>query len=415
MNYPEALEWLYSTQRVGIKLGLENTRRLFEELGVSRRLREKNPVVFHIAGTNGKGSVCALLDAICRAGGIRTGLFTSPHLISFRERIKINGEEISETDVAAGLTRIRDRVAGWEAPPTFFEISTALGLEWFLSQHAEAIVLETGLGGRLDSTNAVTPTVALITSIGMDHRQYLGDTIAEIAREKAGIFKAGVPTLTVTQAPEVGETLAEVAHQVGAPLSVVSEPVNLETALVGSHQQLNAALAIAGLRASGMAVSQEAIATGLREVRWPGRFQRIIGPGGVELVLDGAHNEAAMERLAMTWREVFGREKPVVVLGIVRDKDLAAICRALAALVSLVIVTPVRNARSCTGEELLDAVGELMPGVPCQAAPSSEAALGTATVVAKGRGTRVLVTGSLFLVGEALALLEGRTAESSVQ
>ena len=415
MNYHAALAWLYSTQSFGIKLGLENIRRLLDELGVPRWLSTHRPTVFHVAGTNGKGSVCAMLDAICRAEGIRTALFTSPHLISFRERIQLNGAEIPEADVAAGLTRIRDLVADWETPPTFFEIATALALAWFQSRDAEAVVLETGLGGRLDSTNAVVPAVTLITSIGMDHRQYLGDTLAAIAHEKAGIFKPGVPAVSVLQTPEAGEVLEKVANRIGAPLRWIGEPVAMDVALVGSHQKLNAALAIAGLRAAGVPVSDIAVASGLRDLVWPGRFQRVAGPGGVELVLDGAHNEAAMTRLVLTWREVFGVENPVIVLGVVRDKDLAAICRTLSVLATEVIVTPVRNARSCSGEELAHAVRKLMPGMPCRTEASVETALATAAARASTRGCQILVTGSLFLVGEALACLEGRMAESSVQ
>ena len=421
MKYDEALAWLYSTQGVGIKLGLENIRRLLEELGVMQWLEanagsvSERPRILHVAGTNGKGSVCAMLDSICRAAGYRTGLFTSPHLISFRERIQLNGVQIPEEAVAGGLTRIREIVEPWETCPTFFEIATALGLAWFQEQAAEIIVLETGLGGRLDSTNVVTPAVTIVTSIGMDHWQYLGNTIREIAGEKAGIIKPRVPAVSAPQSSEAALVLQSVSDCVGASLAFVVQPTSLEVGLAGSHQKLNAALAIAGLRAAGISVAGEAIETGLREVVWPGRFERIAGPGGSELVFDGAHNEAAIKRLGLTWREVYGDEKPVVVLGILRDKDVGAICRALAPLAAAVIATPLDSARSCSGPELAETVRESIPGVPCLTAESVEQALALACDASRTQARRILIAGSLFLVGQTMALLSGNTAERSAQ
>ncbi len=188
-SYEEALAWLFGTQRFGIKLGLENSRRLFAALGVL----SPNERIIHVAGTNGKGSVCALLDSICRAAGYRTALFTSPHLVTFRERIQVNGELISEEEVARGLTKIRELVAGWDPHPTFFEITTGLALDYFRRREAEIIVLETGMGGRLDATNATQPVVSVLTPIDYDHQKWLGESLTEIAGEKAGIIKARHP------------------------------------------------------------------------------------------------------------------------------------------------------------------------------------------------------------------------------
>jgi len=416
MTYEESIAWLYSTQTVGIKLGLENITRLLRSLGVDPAPRSgSGPCIFHVAGTNGKGSVCAMLDAICRAAGLRTGLFTSPHLVSFRERILLNGVQISETDAAAGLTRIREAVAGWETHPTFFEIATALALAWFYEQKAEVIVLETGLGGRLDATNAITPAVTAITALSFDHKQYLGDTIEEIAAEKAGIFKPGVPAISVPQPPEAAHVLQEVAERVGAPLAWVDEPAPFEVALHGSHQKLNAALALAALQAARLPVNQDAIESGLREVVWPGRFQRIDGHGGVQLVLDGAHNEAAAARLVETWRELYGNERPVVLLGVLKDKDVAAICWKLAPLAATFIATPVHSVRTCSAEELAQTVAQAAPGVPCKVAGSAAEGLSLAQAEARQLNGRVLVTGSLFLIGETLALLEGGRPEASAQ
>jgi dihydrofolate synthase/folylpolyglutamate synthase len=213
VTYREAVEWLYSLQLYGIKLGLENMQRLCAALqiylgpqpaerskaagdspkisGLNRRFGagEQAPVFIHVAGTNGKGSVCAMLDAICRRGGVRCGLYTSPHLVTFRERIRLDGEMIPAADVAAGLSRIRELVAAWDNPPTFFEVTTALALEWFQDQHAHVVILETGLGGRLDATNVVTPAVSVLTPIGLDHQQILGESLVQIAAEKCGIIK----------------------------------------------------------------------------------------------------------------------------------------------------------------------------------------------------------------------------------
>ena len=416
MTYEESIAWLYATQSVGIKLGLENIIRLLGCLGVDTAPRRgSGPVVFHMAGTNGKGSVCAMLDAVCRAGGLRTALFTSPHLVSFRERIRLDGVMIPEADVAVGLTRIRELIAHWPQHPTFFEITTALALAWFQEQRAEVIVLETGLGGRLDATNAVTPAVAVITALSLDHCQYLGDTLEEIAAEKAGIFKPGVPVVSAPQLPAAAGVIESAAARLGCAFGWVTEPVPFEVALPGSHQKLNAALALAALKVAELAVSGDHIKEGLARVVWPGRFQRIERPGEASIILDGAHNEAAATRLVATWRECYGEDRPVVLLGVLRDKDVAAVCRALAPLGASYVVAPVHSVRSCTAGEMAQFVMEVVPGATCQIAGSVKEGLACAQAEARATGCRVLVTGSLFLIGETLALLEGAKAEPSAQ
>jgi dihydrofolate synthase/folylpolyglutamate synthase len=195
--YREALDWLYGTQRFGIKLGLENVERLLRELKVPG----SNQRIIHVAGTNGKGSVCAMIDSICRVGGYRTGLFTSPHLVTYRERIRVNGQMIGTDEVASGLTTIRDLIKSWDPHPTFFEITTALALVHFKDAACDLLVMETGLGGRLDATNALTPVVSVVTPIGFDHEKWLGHTLEAIAGEKAGIIKAQVPVVSAPQEP----------------------------------------------------------------------------------------------------------------------------------------------------------------------------------------------------------------------
>lgn len=396
MTCDEAVAWLYSTQLHGIKLGLENVRRLVEALGVRLEARK----FLHVAGTNGKGSVCAMLEAICRAEGRRTGLFISPHLVTFRERIRVDGAMIAEAAVARGLGELRDLTASWDHQPTFFELTTALALAHFQREECEVVVLETGMGGRLDATNVVIPAVSVITPIALDHQQWLGATLAEIAGEKAGIFKPEVPAVSAPQAEEAAAVLRRHAREVGTlALEFIPAPWPSSPAhLAGSHQRWNAALAVRALALSGLRIHPGAISRGLEEVQWPGRFQRC----GEKLVLDGAHNPAAAARLVETWREVFGGARATLVLGVLADKNLRAICAALQPIAARVIAVPVHSPRSSRPDDVCAAWRELAPECPCTTADR----LGAALDEAEKPPERTLVCGSLFLVGEALAHLE---------
>ncbi len=399
MDYPAALAWLYATQLTGIKLGLETVGRLLRELDFST---DGGARIVHVAGTNGKGSVCAMLDAVCRAEGYRTGLFTSPHLVSFRERVRLDGYPIPETAVAEGLTHLRELTANWEPQPTFFEYVTALGLDYLRKRRAEIIILETGLGGRLDATNAVTPAASVITSIDFDHTAWLGDTLAAIAGEKAGIIKPGVPVVTTPQAPEAAEVITRVAREKESPLRVVTEglPADWRVALPGSHQRVNAAVALAALDAAGIAAGDKARRAGLAGVDWPGRFQRLENG---RIILDGAHNPAASRRLAHTWHEEYGdHHRATVIVGILRDKDVPAVCRALEGLAARFLAVPIRSPRTTSPDELLAALAHAAPGIGARAVPEGVAA---ALEQARAWPEPILVTGSLFLVGEALAVL----------
>ncbi|MDR3401348.1 MAG: bifunctional folylpolyglutamate synthase/dihydrofolate synthase [Chthoniobacter sp.] len=408
MTYDEAVAWLYASQLHGIKLGLENIRRLVEALKIDVA-GPRAPKFLHVAGTNGKGSVCALLDACCRAGGWRTGLFTSPHLVTFRERIRLDGEMISEADVAEGLTKIRALAADWDHEPTFFEITTALALAWFQGKGAQVVVLETGMGGRLDATNVVTPAVCTLTPIDLDHQQWLGESLPDIAGEKAGILKPGVPAVSAPQADEVRAVFDEVARQQGTEVHYIDAPLEgYELALAGSHQPWNAALAVKTLSLAGLPVSVEAITRGLREVVWPGRFQQI----HERFIIDGAHNPAAARRLALTWREVYGEKRASLILGILRDKDVHGICEALMPIAGRIMTVPVQNPRSSTPHEIAKAIGKIAPRHECIAVRDLPAAIR----FAKDDARRTLITGSLFLAGEALALFEAQPApERSAQ
>jgi dihydrofolate synthase / folylpolyglutamate synthase len=386
-DYREVLAWLFGTQLFGIKLGLENVERLLTALGVPAEEQR----IIHVAGTNGKGSVCAMLDAICRVGGYRTGLFTSPHLVTYRERVQVNGEMIPPADVTEGLTTIRELVRKWETHPTFFEITTALALWHFKRAACEIIVLETGMGGRLDATNAVQPVVSVITSIDYDHQKWLGSTLTQIASEKAGIIKPGVPAVSASQPAEAEAVLRNARPE----LQFITTSWPGEVALHGSHQKLNAALAVAALRVANIDIEQQAITTGLTSVKWPARFQQ----WNDRITIDGAHNPAGARIAAAAWQESFGDEKATLILGLMRDKDAAAIWQELSGITTRVILPHFRGERVLPPAELQ----QLITGVPVQLASSIAEAL----QLSEQHDERVLIAGSLHLAGEALAHLQG--------
>ncbi len=399
MNYRAALAWLFNTQRFGIKLGLESSHRLFASLGVATIPGK----IIHVAGTNGKGSVCALLDAIGRAAGFRTGLFTSPHLVSFRERIQVDGEMITEDAVARGLTNIRDLLASWEPHPTFFEIVTALALVHFRDTAPDLVILETGMGGRLDSTNATNPVVSVLTPIDYDHQKWLGHTLTEIAGEKAGIIKAGVPVISAQQPAEAAEVIRAKAEELGSPLTIVKSPMTkFPIALIGEHQKQNAALAVAAFQAAEIFVSEDAVEEGLAKVSWPARFQR----WDERTIIDGAHNPAGARALVRAWKDNFGERKATLILAILADKDVASFISTIAPIVGRVLLPQIRSERALPAEELSLTIKGLLAGVPVKTAPSFAAAWQAAQ---RTEGL-ILITGSLHFAGEALAELRGEPA-----
>ena len=290
-----------------------------------------------------------MIDSICRAQGNRTGLFISPHLITFRERIRVNGEMISEDAVADGLTIIRDLVADWDPHPTFFEVTTALALKHFGDAKIDIVILETGLGGRLDATNAVQSDVSVITPIGLDHEEWLGHTLAEIAGEKAGIIKPGVPVVSASQQPQAEEVIRARAAECGSPVQFVNETYHRSpVALRGEYQKQNAAVAIAAIHAANIQIGEKAIVRGLAAIEWPARFQK----WDERTIIDGAHNPGAARILAQTWREVFGDQKATLVLAVLSDKDLRGICEALAPIAGSVILPKIRSERAAAPAEL---------------------------------------------------------------
>lgn len=403
MHYQEAINWLFSTQMFGIKLGLEGPRRLLRE---SLAFPARGVKVIHVAGTNGKGSTCAMIDSIARGCGIRCGLFTSPHLIDFRERVRVTGEEIPEDDCAELLTDLRALCERMETHPTFFEITLTLAMRWFRLRECEMIVLETGMGGRLDATTAVPADIAVITPIGLDHMQWLGDTLEKIALEKAGIIVLEKPVVSAPQEPAARHVIETEANERRAPLEFIEEPLlGYTIALAGEHQRWNAALAVTALHRLGIPLNSDSVSYGLSRVSWPGRFEEI-RPG---VILDGAHNPHSAEVLAATWRERFRDRKATLIFSAVAGKDIARILEILSPLASRVLFCPVDTPRAVPAADL---AAHLPPDAP----PHEFFATFAEAFQAAGRqDDPILIAGSLFLVGEARAALLGETFQSSVQ
>ena len=403
-SYSKAIQFLHDLQLFGANLGLETPRQLAALAG-----NPQNSLRFiHVAGTNGKGSTCAILDSIYRAAGLRVGLYTSPHLIAFGERIQINRQSSSPADIIHLVDQMRSLMATFPADrhPTFFEVVTVMALCHFADQKCDLVIWETGLGGRLDATNIVTPLASVITNIQFDHEKWLGDTLAKIAAEKAGIIKPGVPVITATDAPEALDVIRKTASGNQAPLTEITasrlSPLISNLSLLGSHQQLNAAIALATVRvlSAEIPVSDDAIREGLSTVRWPGRLQVIKTPTQMFL-LDGAHNPAGAETLATGLRHHFPERPPTLILGAMKDKDWAKLCRILAPLASRIIVSSIASERSADPADLLSACREANPSATIESASSLRDALGKAI-----KDPFVVITGSLYFIGEALELLD---------
>ncbi|HXQ64861.1 MAG TPA: bifunctional tetrahydrofolate synthase/dihydrofolate synthase [Steroidobacteraceae bacterium] len=409
-------EWLTYQERIhprAMDLTLDRIRIVLERLGVQR---PRVPVIT-VGGTNGKGSVTAMLEAMLRAAGRRVGLYTSPHLVRYQERIRIGGEEID----AAWLLDIFERVeaARGEVTLTFFEYATAAALAAFRELEAEILVLEVGLGGRFDAVNAVDPDVAVVTSVGLDHCEYLGTTLEAIGREKAGIFRAGRAAIYGSLA--MPDSIGEEAARLGARLERLGRDFDFEPtiagfdwrrdgesrtalpppALVGPVQYTNAATALAALAAGGWLPGPEACAAGLRAVQLPGRFQLL--PGPVEWVFDVAHNPDSAAALAATMRERPPAGRWLMVVGVLADKDAAGIGRALAPA-----LRPADRLRAVTlpgdrGRSAAALAQLLGPAIQREVAVADSVEAGCAAAARDARpGDRVLVFGSFQTVGPAL-------------
>ncbi len=407
MTYSDAIQFLYDLRLFGAKFGLENTRKLAALVGKPQdRLR-----FIHVAGTNGKGSVCAMLESVYRAAGLRTGLFTSPHLVSFAERIQVNRHLIPNEEVVRLVGEIKPLLTQFpdELHPTFFEVVTVMALQYFAEQRCDLVLLETGLGGRLDASNIVTPLASVITNIGREHQQWLGDTFEEIAAEKAGIIKPGVPVITAANPGEGLEVIAATARRHQSLLTVVDDPHtrqapldSIRLPLVGHHQLLNAATAIATARqlAGQIPVSDDALRHGLATVYWPGRLQHVQTDSGRVLILDAAHNPAGSEALRLALEEELPNGRPTLVFGVFQDKDWRSMCRQLVPLSGRVVLVPVHSDRSENPAELAPYCREINPNVPITVCASLREAMSQTA-----SESQVVVTGSVYLVGEAMELL----------
>ena len=407
-TYQSAIRFLYGLRLFGLKLGLENTFKLAALAGnPQERLR-----FIHVAGTNGKGSTCAMLESIYRATGLCVGLFTSPHLVSFRERIQVNRQLISEADVVRLVSETHGLLKEFPADhhPTFFEVLTVMALRYFAEQSCDLVIWETGMGGRLDATNIVTPLASVITNVEFDHQKWLGQTRGQIATEKAGIIKPGVPVITATDVPEALAVIRATARKLKATLIVVT-PEDVRSGLAGTlalpvlgeHQRLNAALAIATVQAirDQVPVSGDHIRRGLETVQWPGRMQLVKTASGRSILLDGAHNAAGAEAFRTAFLNYFPDARPTLILGVLDDKDWSRMCATLAPLAGRILLTPVNSERTAAPETMRDACAKANPGIETIACPSLADALNRSA-----NDPFVAITGSLYLVGEAMELLK---------
>jgi len=467
LSYETAVARMYAlghelSQTPSHKFDLAHMRALLQALNHPER---RFPGLL-VAGTNGKGSTAATLASILRASGLRTGLYTSPHLVRINERIRINGAEISDGDFAL-LHDVVDRTAerlveDGELPwhPSFFEMLTAIAFEYFAQNKVEIAVLEVGMGGRLDATNVIEPRVSVITDISLDHQNFLGNTVTEIAREKAGIIRPGGVVVTLPQQPQANDVIGNAILELGAqgvsavpyvppvspgsdeycmrrsekpliaepaeeraesaekslakfgglvsryPLQVMGKQILVETPLVGRHQLRNIALAIATaevLSHQGFAVTPEAIERGIRETRWPGRFQVMPAKGGApEYVFDVAHNPAGAWALRSALSASYEDRPLTFVFGAMRDKAIGEIAEILFPLAAHVVATRADNPRSATPEEIREAASRTATDI--EDAIDVASALDRAGSLAGPQGV-VVITGSIYIVGEAMRAL----------
>jgi dihydrofolate synthase/folylpolyglutamate synthase len=417
MNYPDSVRFLYAlgNEVKTAKLGLDRISALLEALGNP----QQSCRIVHVAGTNGKGSTCAMIESALRAAGYRTGLFTSPHLVEPTERIQIAGGPVNAAQFAAAFDQVHAaaetllRQEQIDLHPTYFETVTAMALLLFRECGVEFAVLEVGLGGRLDATNVVTPELCVIAPIDFDHEAFLGKSLESIAGEKAGILKPGVPAVFSAQRPEAARVLDQRAAALGVSVNRSSEitvsgvaldargseftwlGARVRCPLAGEHQVENARTAIAALLRLGL--QPEAIRQGIAKTVWPGRLERVAE--NPEIILDGAHNPASARALAAYLDRFYDPARVWLIYGAMRDKAVSEMAAILFPRAGHIILTAPAQARSLRPESIRD----LADHDSIQVAPDIQAALHLAAAAAPGDA--IFVTGSLFLVGEARALL----------
>lgn len=421
MTYKDVLEYLLQLEMFGMKLGLDNINRILNILGNP----QKSYPSIHVAGTNGKGSSAAITESILAASGYRAGLYTSPHLVDFRERIRINGRMIDQQFVADFFTEMKEKFDAIK--PTFFEATTALALEYFRSEKVDIAIIEVGLGGRFDSTNVLNPVAAVITNIDYEHTKHLGNDLHKIAFEKAGIIKSGVPVVTAVKNPEAKRVIRDITKKnKGKLISVFDETqwliqdinerntelniftrsakyYDLRLALPGRHQLDNAICAIVAAEQAekvGIKVSTTGATLGFREVKWPGRLQRISKEP--EIILDVGHNPAAMKTLYEYFKEFYEDRYVISVLGILSDKDSHKMLTELNRFSNVIIITKPTTERAADPELLARQASVINSNF--QVIPHVRDAVNSAIEHAKSNEI-VLITGSHYTVGEALSLM----------
>ena len=424
-NYDEALSYLYNLERFGIKLDLSNITSLMSRLGNPHL---KFPSV-HIAGTNGKGSVAAMIHSILCKAGYKVGLYTSPHLVDFRERIRIGQELIDKNFIFDFIPKLKDETD--KNGYTFFEVTTALAFEYFAQKKVDVAVVETGLGGRLDATNVINPLVSIITNIGLEHTEHLGNTISQIAGEKAGIIKHGVPTITAENQPEALEVIRSVCAKrcselillqkessytvldssiEGSKFNFVSDSVkfeNLQLNLAGEYQVLNACIcltAIHKLKQLGWQVDKQAIINGLKKINWRARLEVFPNLDPVDrkeplVLLDVAHNPVGMQTLIHTLDQLFPEKKIIFIFGVMEDKDYRSMLEEMSKIARFIVLTKPEYKRSAEPEALEETLKRT--NTPYEIIPMVKQAYLFALKNAKDNDI-ICITGSHFTVGDFL-------------
>ena len=415
-DYKDALKFLYSLQKYGIKFGLSKTENLLKKLDTP----QKHLKFIHIAGTNGKGSVATYLSSILKNAGYRVGVYTSPHLVSFTERMRINGENISKRDVVHYTKLIRN-VMDKREPPTFFEAVTAMAIKYFADEKVDIVILETGMGGRLDATNIVHPILTIITNVSLEHQVFLGDTIESITKEKAGIIKDKIPLVTGINQEEAIQIIEDICkkkdvyiYRIEKDFSCIQENgvyhyngINhhyngLKSGLNGIYQKNNLALALASieiLNNIGLCIKDEHVINGVKQAFWPGRMH-IVSKSPI-ILLDGAHNIAAMHGLKESIKEM-EYNKLILVIGIMEDKDTKEILDIIVPMTDFTIYTRPKYYRAMDPFKLKEQYKKVHK---YEIINNLERAIARAKQRASEKDM-ILITGSLFTVGEALSILD---------
>jgi dihydrofolate synthase/folylpolyglutamate synthase len=418
-TYQKSLDYLYHLEKFGMIFGLTQVERILNAIGNPH----KEIQALHIAGTNGKGSTAAMMSSILQKEGYRVGLYTSPHLIRFTERIKVNGKEIEEEEVVAliGWMRKEIEAAGITPPFTFFDFTTAMALYYFKQNLVDLALLEVGLGGRLDSTNIVDPLISIITNIAKDHEEYLGKSILKIAREKAGIIKRGRPLITAATQPQVLRLFSKVCQEKMSPCYRVGKEFrylqgedgdfhyeglnrklwSIHLNLKGSHQIINATTALGAmevLEELGYRVSTDAMMDGLREVEWPGRLEMV--SSSPRVILDGAHNPAGALVLKESLEKEFQYHHLILLIGIMKDKDIRSMLHLLSSLANHIILTKPHTDRATPPFVLKKALGQ--NGKKAEIAEDLKEAIERGLALTQ-KEDLLCITGSLYTVGEARA------------